>query len=305
MSDDDWGNSDEDIPMAPKVADDWDDEPTNPLPQPGYDSDDSWDDEPKEKKEVKEEAKKEETKEEAKPAATSTKNKVNITNKKVQDKVEVYVPLADPAAEKLRLKKLQEEGEDDAIDDLFGGFTIKKDEPKKEAAAAGTPKAASSSSAGKSPEKKKKKEEEEDTYDTFFEEFHFQETKNVKDFCGQMVVKVEEIEKKAHMKGAVSNFLIKILQLCAEKCTRKELEELEKKLKEIQRARRVETTAKQAGKNKINDETNKHKQWNAADELDERFGDDDWEEGDWEEGDWQGGGEWAGGEWAEGGDWKE
>lgn len=297
MSDsEDWGNSDEENvwKKGGDDEDDWDREaPKEPVAAADKASDDV-----------------------SKPAASAKK-------------VDVYVPLDNPAEEKNRLKRLQEDAEGSVCDDLFSGFTVSKPAssssdgitpastlatvsastpsilekstssgaPSGAVLASGVSNSTTSTAAHRTPSKKR-----DDVQDAFFDDFHFESQKEIGQFVQEMLSKIEAVEKKAHMRGSLCNFLIKLLSCASEKLTFRDCEELEKKAKDIIRDKKQEVQRAQQVKTKIN-AVNKNTKWDVNDALNERYG-EDWDDYDEENaGEWAEGGDWGQGNWS--GEWDE
>mmetsp|Transcript_4290 Transcript_4290/g.10462 ORF Transcript_4290/g.10462 Transcript_4290/m.10462 type:complete len:305 (+) Transcript_4290:260-1174(+) len=229
------------------------------------------------------------------------------TGANAKPKDEVYIPLADAAAEKARQRRLQEQSDALLGEELFAGFvkaeaieepaeaaasTTSCSSPSKKAGGAGTV-AGFSPSKCAVPEKPKVRDD--------WDEVNFDTQDKVIKVMNDAMAKLEAVEAKAYMKGCNNQFLLKLLLCVGDKITLKEAQELEKKVKEIIRVRKVETAAAQAAKKKIN-EINKNTKFDVKNALDERYGagDEDWDEDEeWGEGDW-GEGDWGEGNWGEG-----
>lgn len=212
---------------------------------------------------------------------------------------QVEAPLSDPIAEKERQRQLQLKAQEEIADDLFSGFIV-KDEPATpksvvddKSAGAATPKSSVTAPTPKSTKKKP------DAEDWFFLHRHFETTADVKEFANEMVTKVTEVEGKGHMRGCTFTFLSKLYACLLPALSLKECEDLEKKIAEAIRVRKLEKTGAMAAKNKVN-AVNKNTKFDVSGALDERYGydDEDWDEGEWGAGEWGGeGGEWGAGDW--------
>ncbi|CAD7923720.1 unnamed protein product [Amoebophrya sp. A120] len=280
---DDWEDDDFEKPVKAEGAsddDDWDKSEDEDAPKKANWDDDDEDDWDKDTTKPVEEPV-------AKPAPAPKGPAA-----KSKEKAEIYVPLDDPIAEKARLRRLQEAADAALADDLFAEFTRKDSSPSK-AVTSGTTAAASSSS----PAKKQKQAEKQVVKDEW-DDFTLDTADKVVEVMAKIQGKVEEVEKKAYMKGCINNLLTKLLVCVADKISLREAQDLEKKVKEIIRVRKVEQQTAQAAKTKIN-AVNKNTKFDVAGALDERYGydDEDWDEDE----EWEG----EGGYYDESGAWVE
>lgn len=241
--------------------------------------------------------------------------------RKIKDNV--YVPLEDAGAEKRRQLELQLQADADMAADMFAGFTVDDDSPKKEETKTlnpSTTKPPSGNLTTVDAAFKKALKPSLNEEDDFFGKFHLAKTADCTTLMGDVMEKITKVEEKGNFRGVWSHFLGKLLYMCArgeikgstskdeddvlvgsELVTLKELEDLQKKCKEIARVKKVEETAKTDGATKKTHQVNKNTKFDVGGALDERDYCD--EEEEWEEGgDW---GEWAEGDWTGNGEWKE
>ncbi|CAD7929860.1 unnamed protein product [Amoebophrya sp. A25] len=331
MSDEEW---DEPTTAKPPAggddddSDDWDksDDEQNAW-KAGADDDDDWDEDttkpPPEEEVAAETAAAPAAASESASKASAGASSTGSHRQRAGD--EIYVALDDPKAEKARRLKMQMEADGRLADDLFDGF-LADDGKERDALSAGehTPAAKSTSSAvspskaaasaaksplkggakatagGSSPSKLKAAKKAADVTD-LWDEFKLDTQQQCTLLMKEAMEKLAKVENKSHMKGAVNQFLSKLLHAVGENLTLKEVQDMEKKVKEIIRVKKVETTQAQAAKTKIN-AVHKHMKVDVAGALDEMYNnDDDWDEDEWD-GDW-GEGDWSQGDWSQG-QWK-
>jgi len=233
-----WDDSDDDDVPAPKavakpvkvapakVADDWEDEEVVVEK-----AKDDWDDEESEEEPA---WKKAERAAAAKPAAKP--------KPKPKPKAEVYVPLDDPVAEKLRQQKLVEESDARLAGDLFDGCERPEAPEQQPAAPAASSAAAASTAAPKVV-----------TKDTFAE-LKLKSQKDVENFAQQVVKKIEQ----ATAKGAAFRFLNDVTKALDDALEIADIESMVKNLNAMKVRKKKEATAKKQLECKKSNQINKH-----------------------------------------------
>jgi len=195
-----------------------------------------------------------------------------------KEKVEVYVPLADPEAEKARQKKMQEETELNAVGDLFGSAFIVEDKKKEEEeAAAAAKKAEDESLAAEVAQKKKQEVKIRD----FFQELEIANGQKFEEIITQAFDKV----KTCTMKGGQARFVNELLKILLPLMTTADLAALEKKVQDKIKSKKLASTEKSTKEMKATAGATKNTKFNVKDELNCVYG-GGWGEGDWDDGDW-------------------
>lgn len=199
---------------------------------------------------------------------------------KPKEEVEVYVPLADPVAEKARQKKMQEELELKAIEGTFGGEFVKVDEEAERKKVEEEAKAAAAKAAAK------KKAQEAEVRDEFVE-MKVETTAQFDSMATKIINKVKE----SPLKGGSVRFINEIVKLLLDDLSLAELESMDKKVVEMLKQKKVSQTEKMQKEQKGNVSATKNTKFNVADELNTMYGggwdDGDWDDGDWDEEDWE------------------
>jgi len=204
---------------------------------------------------------------EAEEAASKPKPKP----KPKKEKVEVYVPLEDKHAERLRRQKLVEEADMRLAWDLFSGLGDDG------AAASGVAKSgAASSEANNGPKA-------EFIVQDLFDDLNLKTQGDVEKLTTTCLDKIN----RGKAKGAAQKFLVDLLKALEGSLETKELEALTKALAAIEKVKKVEKTTSTNEKKKGNEKLSKTTKFNTSDELSTVYGgagaDEDWE--DWE--DWE------------------
>lgn len=205
---------------------------------------------------------------EAKKASPKAKQK-DKNKKKTEPAVDER--LLDPEAEKLRLRKLEEEQNERATADLFG--------------------------VGSSPvavQEKARKEEDENTKAAAgaakvkiitvdaFDDVTLKVQADVEQLCQTCIQKIQ----KGSCKGAQFKFLLDLVKQVEETLTTKELGELEKQLADIVKEKKKPSGATVVKANKANTKVSKTTKFNTNNEWEDVYGggdDDEWTQEEWDE----------------------
>jgi len=194
-----------------------------------------------------------------------------------REKAEIYVPLADPVAEKARQQKLQLDSDLKGAEDLFGSeFIVTEDKAVDEKAA---PEVV--------VEKKVAPKGPRDLWDDVILDTSVEVQGTATKTCEKLL--------DTSVANAQYRFLVELLKRTEASLSLEDARKLEAKLATMLKEKQVSQTAAGQSKRKGNEKVNKTTKFNVSDELDVVYG--DWEDGDWEEGDWEEGG---GGTWEEG-----
>lgn len=197
----------------------------------------------------------------------------------VKKKEEIYVPLADPVAEKARQKKLQEEQEMAGFGALLGSEFVKVDEEAERKKKEEETKAA----AAKAQAKAKPKVE---VHDEFIER-KIETTAEFNNLTTQIAEKIKE----SPLKGGAVRFINEAIKQLIDDLSISELENMDKKIADMLKQKKVAKTEKESKEQKGNVTVTKNTKFNVKDELDTMYGggwdDGDWDENDWDEEDWE------------------
>eukprot|EP00927_Polykrikos_kofoidii_P009401 TRINITY_DN1391_c0_g1_i7.p1 TRINITY_DN1391_c0_g1~~TRINITY_DN1391_c0_g1_i7.p1 ORF type:complete len:292 (-),score=98.07 TRINITY_DN1391_c0_g1_i7:107-898(-) len=257
------------------MADDWED-----LDDDDFDADallaagkkkqqqsEDEDDSEEEREKVKQaEAEKEEAR--ARTAAAKAK--------KEQVAAEIYVPLEDKEAEKLRQRQIVEAASQRLADDLFAGCDAS---PVKDAE---TEKAAAAKKAADEARVKEKKVQV--VVQDAFDQVELKTQADVERLIGVCMEKFE----KGKVKNGAAKFLTDLLKALECELDFKELDTLRKSLESLEKTKRVDKRSSTDEKRKTNEKLDKHTKFNASDEVSLVYGGgggedwDDWDE-DWDD----------------------
>jgi len=198
----------------------------------------------------------------------------------VREKAEIYVPLADPIAEKERQRKLQVDSDLKGAEDLFGSeFAVTEGKA--------AVKAVDENAAPEAVvEKKVVPKGPRDLWDDVILDTSVEVVGTATKTCEKLL--------DTQVANAQYRFLVELLKRTEASLSLEDARKLEAKLATMLKDKQVSQTAAGQGKRKGNEKLNKTTKFNVSDELDVVYG--DWEDGDWEDGDWEEGG----GTWEEG-----
>jgi len=177
--------------------------------------------------------------------------------------------LDDPAAERLRLRRLEEEADARATADLFGG--LGDDVGKK-----------SRDDGGKKPRAQVEEKKVQIVVQDAFDKLVLKQQADVDSLSGICLDKLN----KSKCKGAGQKFFTDLFKALSEDLELRDLESLEKSLADIAKLKKVEKTASASEKVKGNKMADKHTKFNVQDEVGVVYGGgaewDDWDE-DWDD----------------------
>jgi len=199
----------------------------------------------------------------------------------VKKKEEIYVPLADPVAEKARQKKLQEEQEMAGFGTLVGDEFVKVDEEAERKKKEEETKEAAAKAAAKAEAKAKPKVE---VYDEFIE-------LKIETLAGfnSMAEKIVNKVKEGPLKGGAVRFINEAIKLLIDDLSIAELEKMDKRIADMLKQKKMTKTEKRTEEQKGSVAVTKNTKFNVEDELNTMYGGGEWDDGDWDDGDWDDG----------------